>query len=207
MLVTTDANAPVLHVAGILRNAGLTSLELTRAGTICAEETPGIGWDLFRRTFGADRRSEWPKCSKKSGYGDFLCANVTVQPFMPLDTGKPGLVLRLPSVTESSQNDKWNVHVLTTMPQSGTLYYRGKYAKIPLPQLQFKWENLPHEVCTQKFATHVSYVTSSRNVGLDGYRRLPCVLFVLAFNSEIYRSASLQLQRSRNTRGSISKIK
>jgi hypothetical protein len=206
MLVTTDANAPVLHVAGILRNAGLTSLELTTAGTICAEETPGIGWDLFRKTFGGDRKSEWPKCSWKSGYEDFLCANVTVQPFMPLDAGKPGLVLRLPSVTESSQNDKSTFHVTTSMPQ-GTLYYRGKYAKIPLPQLQFKWENLPHEVRMQKFATSASYITSSRNVGSDGRSRLPCVPFALALNSGIYRSASLQLQRSRNTRGSISKIK
>jgi hypothetical protein len=205
MLVTTHANA--LHVAEILRNAGLTSLELTRAGIICVEETPGIGWDLFRKTFGADRRSEWPKCFRKSGYEDFLCANVTVQPFMPLDAGKPGLVLRLPSVNESSQNDKSTFHVLTSMPQTRTLYYRGKYAKIPLPQLQFKWENLPHGVRMQKFATPASYITSSRNVGSDGQSRLPCVPFALALNSGIYRSASLQLQRSKNTCSSISKIK
>ncbi|KAF8492748.1 hypothetical protein F5888DRAFT_870031 [Russula emetica] len=143
MLVTRDTNAPVLDVAGMLRNAGLMSPELTRAETICAEETPGISWTLFCNTFGG-MKSEWPGCSKESGYEDFLCTiPVAIQPFMPLDTGKPGLVLRLPTVTESSQNDKSTFHVLTTMPQGGALYYRGKYAKIPLPQLQFKWKTLP----------------------------------------------------------------
>lgn len=145
MLVMTDANAQVLRVEGILRDAGLVSLELTRAEAIRAEETPRIGWTTFRQTFGGGKKSEWPKCSKKSGYEDFLCAKVTVQPFMPLDIGKPGLVLRLPTVTQSSQNDKSTFHVLTTMPEDGTLHYRGKYARIPLPQLQFKWENLPRE--------------------------------------------------------------
>ncbi|KAN0117986.1 hypothetical protein V8E52_005573 [Russula decolorans] len=145
IIVTRDANAPVLHVTGILNNAGLMSLELTRTETICAEETPGIGWLTFCQTFGGRKRSEWPKCSRKSGYEDFLCADVTVQPFVPLDYGKPGLVLQLPAVTESSRNDKSTFHVFTTMPQGGTLYYRGKYAKIPVPQLQFKWENLPRE--------------------------------------------------------------
>jgi hypothetical protein len=206
IIVTRDANAPVLHVTGILNNAGLMSLELTRTETICAEET-GIGWLTFCQTFGGRKRSEWPKCSRKSGYEDFLCADVTVQPFVPLDYGKPGLVLQLPAVTESSRNDKSTFHVFTTMPQGGTLYYRGKYAKIPVPQLQFKWENLPREVCMQKFTTHVSYITSSRNVGSDGRSCLPCVLFELALHLGIYRSASLQLQRSRNTPDSISKIK
>jgi hypothetical protein len=152
-------------VVGILRNAGLTSHELTRAEITCAERTPGIGWTTFCQTFGGGWRSEWPECSKKSGYEDFLCAKVNIQPFVPLDTGMPGIVLRLPTVTESSQNDKSTFHVLTTMPQGGTHYYRGKYAKTPLPQLQFKWENLPLRVCVQKFTTHVSYVSSSRNFG------------------------------------------
>jgi hypothetical protein len=147
--VTADTNAPVVHVAGILRNAGLTSLELTRAETICAEETPGIGWDTFRQTFGSGSLSEWPKCSRKSGYEDFLCTNASIQLFMPIDAGKPGLVLRLPIVAGLSQNEKSTFHVLTTMTQGRTLHYRGKYAKIPLPQLQFKWENLSHQVCVQ----------------------------------------------------------
>jgi hypothetical protein len=149
--VTTDVNAPVLDVAGILRNSGLKSLGLTSAEATCAEETPGIGWDLFRETFGGSKRSEWPNCSKQSGHEAFLCADAAVQPFMPVDPGKPGLVLRLPAVTGSSQNDKSTFHVLTTMPQGGTLYYQGKYAKIPLPQLQFKWGNLPQEVCIAEF--------------------------------------------------------
>jgi hypothetical protein len=38
-LVTTDANASVFHVVGILRNAGLTSPKLTRAETTRAEGT------------------------------------------------------------------------------------------------------------------------------------------------------------------------
>ena len=205
--MTRDANAPVLHVDGILRSVGLTPLELTRTETICAEETPGIRWVTFCQTFGGTLRSEWPKCFRKSGYEDFLCADVAVQPFIPLDYGTPGLVLRLPVVTESSRNDKSIFHVLTAMPRGGDLYYRGKYAKISLPQVQFKWENLPREVCMQKFATHVSYITSSRNVGSDGRRCLPCVLFELALHLGIYRSANLQLQRSRNTPDSISKIK
>ena len=206
-IVTRDANAPVLHVAEVISDAGLTSFELTMAETIFAHETPGIGWTTFRRTFGGRWRSEWPKCSIESGYEDFLCADIVTQPFMPLDSGKPGLVLRLPAVTESSQNDTSTFHVLTTMPQDGTLYYRGKYVKIPLPHLEFKWENLPRDVCTQKIITHVSYITSSRNVGSDGRRRLPCVLFELALHLGIYRSANLQLQRSRNTPDSISKTK
>jgi hypothetical protein len=206
MLVTRDADAPVLDVAGILRDAGLTPLELTMGETICAEEAPGIGRTLFCGTFGGLSKSEWPKCSKISGYEDFLCADVTLQPFMPLDSGKPGLVLRLP---ESSQNDKSTFHVLTTKTQGGILYYRGKYAKIPLPQLQFKWKNLPSNVCMQKFAIHVSHITSSRNAGSDGYcspAPIPGELSVPALNSGIYGSASLQPQRSRNTRSSISTI-
>lgn len=148
MLVTTDVNTPILDVAEILRNSGLKSLRpLTSAETICAEETPGIGWHLFCETFGGRTRTEWPNCIKKSGYESFLCANAAVQPFMPRDPGKPGLVLRLPAVTGSSQNDKSTFHVLATMAQGSALYYRGKYAKIPLPQLQFKWENLPRQVC------------------------------------------------------------
>ena len=149
MLVTTDVNAPTLDMAEILRNSGVKSLKsLTSAETICAEETPGIGWHLFCKTFGGSMRSEWPNCKKKSGYESFLCANATLQPFMPRDPGEPGLVLRLPSVAGSSQNDKSTFHVLTTMSQDDrALYYRGKYAKVPLPQLQFKWENLPNQVC------------------------------------------------------------
>lgn len=42
VLVTAGKNAPVVHVAGILRNAGLTSLELTRAETICAKRPPEL---------------------------------------------------------------------------------------------------------------------------------------------------------------------
>ena len=147
MLVTTDVNAPTLDMAEILRNSGVKSLRsLTSAEMICAEEIPGIGWHLFCETFGGSLRSEWPNCQKKPGYESFLCAYAALQPFMPRDPGEPGLVLQLP-VVDGSQNDKSTFHVLTTMSQDdGTLYYRGKYAKIPLPQLQFKWENLPQRV-------------------------------------------------------------
>ncbi len=146
----TDASAPVLDVAGILRDAGLMPLELTRAETTCADETPGIGWALFCKTFGGGMRTEWPLCSNITCFVDFLCADITVQPYMPLDIGKAGLVLRLPSVAEVPQTNKSTYHVFSTMPQGGTLRYRGKYTKISLPHLQFKWEDLPRPVCTQK---------------------------------------------------------
>ena len=53
MLVTTDANASVLNVVGILRNVGFTSLELTRAETICAEGTRELDGPRSARLSGA----------------------------------------------------------------------------------------------------------------------------------------------------------
>jgi len=135
-----------VDVEGIFERAGLTPLVLTRAEASRAEKTPGIEWTTFTKVFGGTPKSEWPQCSKVPGYEDFVCTSIIPQPFMPLVPGKPGLLLRLPAVYENDR-DKSTFHVLsTTQPGSDILHYCGKYTKIPLPQIQFTWTNLPFEV-------------------------------------------------------------
>ena len=102
----------------------------------------------FIKVFGGTMYSEWPQCSKVPGYEDFLCTRFTAQPFMPLGPGEPGLLFRLPAVIEMPQSnrDRSTFHVLSTMQPGGTLHYRGKYTRIPLPKIQFAWTNLPTRV-------------------------------------------------------------
>ena len=149
---------PVMDVAGILRRAGLTPLELTRAEATRVEETPGISWSTFCKSFGGHRRSEWPQCSKFPGYSDFLCADVIVQPFAPHAAGKSGLLLSLPTVIETPETEKYTIHVLSNTPQGDALYYRGKYTRVPIPEIQFHWSDLPYNVRILKFVTHQTRV-------------------------------------------------
>jgi hypothetical protein len=138
-----------VDVEGILERAGLTPLVLTRAEASRAEEMPGIERTAFINAFGGTtKNSEWQQCSKAPGYEDFFCASITAQPFMPLVPGKPGLLLRLPVVIEMPQSDrdKCTFHVLSATELNGALHYLGKYTRIPLPQIQFTWANLPIRV-------------------------------------------------------------
>ena len=136
-----------VDVEGILEGAGLTPLLLTRAEAAHAEETPGIEWTTFVKLFGGTRNSEWPQCSKVPGYENFICTTTIAQPFMPLSPGKPGLFLRLPSIIEVPQSDRDETfHVLSATQPGDTMYYLGKYAIIPLPQIQFTWYNLSYTV-------------------------------------------------------------
>jgi hypothetical protein len=137
---------PVVDVAGGLKRTGLVPLELTRAEATRVEETPGIGWATFSKIFGGYLRSEWPQCSKFPGYSDFLCADVIVQPFAPHAAGKPGLLLRPPTVIETPETEKYPIHVLSNTPQGDALYYRGKYTRVPVPELYFHWFDLPYNV-------------------------------------------------------------
>ena len=137
-----------VDVERILEDAGLTPLVLTRAEAACAEETPGIELTTFTELFGGTRNSEWPQCSKVPGYENFVCTAPVSQPFMPLGPGKPGILLRVPTIikTPRSDHDRSTLHVLSKTHSGGTLHYRGKYAIIPLPQIQFTWTNFPPKV-------------------------------------------------------------
>ena len=137
-----------VDVEGILESAGLTPLVLTRAEAACAEETLGIKPTTFTKLFGSTRNSDWPQCSKVPSFENFVCTGPVSQPFMPLGPGKPGLLLRFPSSIKTPQSDCDESRFLgfsKTHPGSN-LHYRGKYAIIPVPQIQFTWTNLPSKV-------------------------------------------------------------
>jgi hypothetical protein len=135
-----------VDVVGVLKRAGLTPFQFTRAEATRAEETPGIGWSAFNKLFGGQWKSEWPQCSRLPGYSDFLCADVIAQPFVPHAAGKPGLLLRLPAVVETPETEKSTFYVLSNTPQGEALYYRGKYARVPIPEIDFNWFDLPNNV-------------------------------------------------------------
>lgn len=151
-----------MDVEEISGRAGLTPLVLTRAEAPRAKETPGIERATFMNVFGGNKNSEWPYCSKVPGYEDFLCTTITAQPFMPIVPGKPGLLLGLPSVptvveTLQRNRDKSTFHVFLTL-QPGMLYYRGKYAKIPLSQIQCTLRKFPAKVRYESLPSHHGYV-------------------------------------------------
>jgi hypothetical protein len=135
----------LLNVDVAVKRAGLMPLELTRAEATRVEETPGIGWATFSKLFGGHRRSEWFRCSKFRGYSDFLCADVIAQPFAPHAAGKPGILLRLPTVIETPETEKDTIHVLSNTLQGDALYYLGKYTRVPV-QIHFHWSDLPRNV-------------------------------------------------------------
>jgi hypothetical protein len=139
---------PAVDIVGVLRSAGLTPFQLTMAEAACVEETPGIGWTAFNRLFGGQWKSEWPQCSKLPGYSDFLCADIIAQPFVPHTAGKPGLLLRLPTVIETPETEKHTIHVLsnTLQLEDGVLYYRGKYTRVPVPGIRFRWSDQSYTV-------------------------------------------------------------
>ncbi|KAN0117987.1 hypothetical protein V8E52_005574 [Russula decolorans] len=162
---TTRTLVPGMDVEGIFECAGLTPLVLTRAEASRAEETPGITWTMFFKVFGGTMmNSEWPQCSKVPGYEEFLCTGTIAQPYMPLVPGKPGVFLRLPAVIETPQSDhdKSTFHVLSAMRPKGALHYRGKYRKIPLPQVQFTWTNLLQKRSQEKWFKRVLVSSAMR---------------------------------------------
>ena len=192
MLVPRGKFQSSMELEAIFERAGLTPLVLTKAEVSCAERTPGIKWSTFVKIFGGALNSEWPQCSKVPGYEDFACTTVSAQPFMPLVPGKPGLLLQLPAVIEAPQSnhDKSTFHIFSTMQTGGRLHYRGKYTKIPLPQIQFTWTKVspkvrynvaikPHPHIMDAFLTLFSF----RKGGSDGSvseTGTTCVLFAHA---------------------------
>jgi hypothetical protein len=133
-----------VDIVGVLKPAGLTPFQLTMAEAASVEETPGIGWTAFNKLFGGQWKSEWPQCSRLPGYSDFLCADVITQPFVPTTAGKPGLLLRLPTVIETPE--KHTIHVLSNTLQDGVLYYQGKYTRVPIPGIRFRWSDSSYNV-------------------------------------------------------------
>jgi hypothetical protein len=193
--------------AGILKRARLTPLELTRAEASRVEETPGIERATFSKVFGGHQKSEWPQCSKFPGYSDFFLADIVVQPFAPDAAGKPGLLLRLPSVIETPGFEKYEIHVLSNTLQGDGLHYRGKYTRVPVPavrRIHFDWSGLPHKVCDsdtllligQGFVTYYSFRNGGSNV-LVLHGDPPAVPSVHASNFGTNMGASPPLPRSR----------
>jgi hypothetical protein len=193
-----------VDVAGILKRADLIPRELTRAEATRVAETPGIGWATFSKLFGGCRRSEWPQCSRVPGYSDFLCADVIAQPFAPHAAGKPGLLLRPPTVIETPETEKYTIHVLSNTPQGVALDYRGKYTRVPVPQaeIHFRWNALPHDVRILKLYYSSERVVTQYSVRLGGsnvlvlYRNPPYVPSVHESNSETNTGVSPLLWRS-----------
>ena len=137
---------PAVDIVGVLNSAGLAAFQLTMAEAACVKETPGIGWTAFNKLFGGQWKSEWPRCSRFPGYSDFLCADVNTQPFVPHTSGKPGLLLRLPTGIETPETEKQTIHVLSNKRQDGALYYQGKYTRVTVPGIRFHWSNQSYNV-------------------------------------------------------------
>lgn len=200
---------PAVDVAGILKRAGLTALELTRAEATRVEETPGIGWVAFSNLFDGHRKSEGPQCSSSRfpGYNKFFCADDIVQPFVPHAAGKPGLYFRLPTVIKTPENQKHmkqTIHVLSNTFQGDKFYYRGKYTRVPIPENQFHWSDLPHNVrilnlcysSDKDFITFYSFGIGGSNV-LVIHGLPPSVPSVHVSNLGTNTGASPPLWRSR----------
>jgi len=126
-------------LAEVFTRADVTPFELTRDEAARANETPGISWEAFSKTFGGHRRGEWPQCDKIPGYKRFLCADITAQPYVPTAPGKPGLVLRIPTTIFTPQDDGHTFHVFSSRGRS--IYYQGEYARSHL-QVELDWNDL-----------------------------------------------------------------
>ncbi|KAH9980783.1 hypothetical protein BJV74DRAFT_84163 [Russula compacta] len=136
---------------------GLIPFELTRAEATRAKETPGISSVEFYRKFGGGRGMEWLKCHMIPSYADVLCADSsTSQPYVPIDIGKPGLVLRPPAAPQSKRR---TFHVFSCSLHDKLLYYRGEYTTVPLPDVQLTWFDIPgtcREAWTKRIAQTVT---------------------------------------------------
>ena len=137
-------------IPAILRGAGLTLFELTRAEADRVSETPDITWVTFGRLFGGHTRAEWPDCHKIPEYKNFLCTTIVAQPYTPTFPGQPGLVLRTIPTTVSTPPDDYSttLHVLSCPAIGGRLQYLGEYTRMPLPDVQIRWCDLPVRVST-----------------------------------------------------------
>ncbi len=132
---------------------GLKQFELTRDEAALAKETPEIMWETFSRTFGDSWRKEWPNGHKIPGYKTFFCAGLVVQPFVPINPGKPGVVIHPPATVGTVQNDNQSFNVFSsTVDNPNLLRYLGKYTRVDLPQVKIKWCDLPREVRMSKFS-------------------------------------------------------
>jgi hypothetical protein len=138
-----------IDVPAILRGAGLTLFELTKAEADCASETPDITWGAFARLFGGRTRTERPDCHKIPEYKNFLCTTIVAQPYTPTLPGQPGLVLRIPTTVSTPPDDYSNPLYVLSCPVIGSrLQYLGEYTRRPLPDVQIRWCDLSHDVRT-----------------------------------------------------------
>jgi len=132
-----------ISLAEVFTRADVAPFELTRDEVVRANETQGISWQAFSKTFGGHRRSEWPQCDKIPGYKRFLCADITAQPYVPTAPGKPGLVLRIPTTVFTPQDDGHTFHVFSS--HDGLLEYQGEYVRSHL-QVELDWNDLSSSV-------------------------------------------------------------
>ncbi|KAH9960335.1 hypothetical protein BGW80DRAFT_933341 [Lactifluus volemus] len=140
----------------ILRDAGLTLFELTRAEADCASETPNIGWSAFTNLFGGRARTEWMDCGKIPEYNNFFCATMRAQPFAPTFRGQPGLLLCLPTTLSTPPgNNSSTISMLSCSLGGGYLKYLGEYARRPLPEVHVKWNDLS-PTCRRAWAHRLS---------------------------------------------------
>ena len=146
---TRRKNYTPIDTQTILRGAGLTLFELTRAEADCASETPVMGWSAFTNLFGGRVRTEWMDCDKIPEYKNFFYATMRAQPFAPTFPGQPGLLLCLPATLSTPPgNDGSTISMLSSSLGGGHLKYLGEYARRPLPDVQIKWDDLPPTVRT-----------------------------------------------------------
>jgi len=131
-------------LADICARMGLKPYEITRDEAVLAEETPGIMWDTFSKTFGGHLRTEWPKGRKIPGYNKFLCAYVVAQPFVPTSPGKPGLVIRPPATVSAIEDDNQSFHVFSSAHHDDHLHYYGEYTRVNLPPIKLKWVDISY---------------------------------------------------------------
>jgi len=134
-------------MAEILTRAGVMPFELTRDEAVRVNETRAIPRRTFSKKFGGCWRSEWPQCNRIPGYKNFLCMDITAQPFVPTAPGKPGLVLRLPTTISTPRDGGDTFHVF--LSRGDLLHYQGEYAKPHLLQVGLDWNDLSHDVSVE----------------------------------------------------------
>ncbi|KAI0297567.1 hypothetical protein B0F90DRAFT_1738127 [Multifurca ochricompacta] len=137
-------------IQSLLRRAGLEPLELASCETARAEETPGINWPTFWRTFGGQPKSrdEWLYCCKIPSHKWFFRGNASAQPYGPTSPGQPGLLLIAPATIDAPRGDQdSSLHLFmsqrTGRESTARLHYRGEYTRTRLPELQPIWHDLP----------------------------------------------------------------
>jgi hypothetical protein len=143
----TRASINGTPLAEMLTRAGVSPFELTRDEVARATETRGITFRAFAKNFGGRWRTEWPLCDIVPGYQNFLCVDITAQPFVPTAPGKPGFLLSLPTMDLPPHEDGHTFHVFSS--HHTLLHYQGEYTR-PRLRVEFDdWNHLPHDVSVE----------------------------------------------------------